>query len=547
MAEGREAESSLLADVISLFERPSTAQHRLARNHRVPNEAAPQLRLGKSAEAVLADIDAVDEGAFTQQNTKLPAPSSLLPPLVVDLDGTLVKTDLLLESLVSMLRQAPLSLFALPCWLLKGRAHLKREIARRARLDVALLPYHCVLLEQLRVEHGKGRSIVLATASDERLAQQVADHLKLFDSVLASDGSTNLSGERKRERLVSQFGERGFDYAANSSRDIAVWSSARTATVVNSNPQLLRSAARVAEVQSVVEERRATLGEYLKALRPQHWLKNLLVFLPVFAARRFYEAPLMESAILAFAAFSCCASSGYLLNDLLDLSADRHHPKKCLRPFASGQLPLSYALVMGPALVVLGCVLAGLVSRLLVGAVLFYVMLTLAYSLYFKRVVVLDVIILASLYTLRIVAGAAAIEIWPSEWLLAFSTFLFMSLALVKRYDELIVMRSVDGDRARARSYQVSDAELLASTGTASGYCAVIVLALYISSSAAQALYRRPEIMLFLCPLLLYWVGHIWLVAHRGRMLDDPLAFAMRDRTSRNLILLMLGTALVAV
>jgi 4-hydroxybenzoate polyprenyltransferase len=484
--------------------------------------------------------------AFEQPSTTLPAPCSRLPPLVVDLDGTLVKTDLLLESLFSLLRQAPLSFFAVPFWLLKGRAHLKREIARRAKLDVTLLPYCTVLLERLRVERGQGRSIVLATASDERLAQQVADHLKLFDSVLASDGSTNLSGERKRERLVSQFGERGFDYAANRSSDIAVWSSAREAIVVNPNPQLLRAVARVASVQSVFEDRRANLAECLNALRPQHWLKNLLVFVPVFAAHRFYEPALMERALLAFAAFCCCASSGYLFNDLLDLSADRHHPKKYLRPFASGRLPLSYALAMGPALVILGFVLAALVSRVLVGVLLLYFALTLIYSLYIKKVALLDVIVLAGLYTLRIMAGAAAVVIWPSEWLLAFSTFLFLSLALVKRYDELVVMRSVDGDHARARSYEISDAELLASKGTASGYMAVLVLALYITSGAAKALYRRPELMWFLCPLLLYWVGRMWLVAHRGKMHDDPLVFALRDRTSRILIILMLGTALLA-
>jgi len=485
--------------------------------------------------------------ASEQQNTTLPAPSSLLLPLVVDLDGTLVKTDLLLESLFSLLWQAPLCLFALPFWLLKGRAHLKREIARRAWLDVALLPYCTVLLEHLRVEHGKGRSIVLATASDERLAQQVADHLKLFDSVLASDGSTNLSGERKRERLVSQFGERGFDYAGNGSSDIAVWSSARKAIVVNPKPRLLRNVARVAEVQSVFEDRRANLAEYLNALRPQQWLKNLLVFVPALAAHRFYEPALMEKALLAFPAFCCCASSGYLFNDLFDLSADRHHPRKCLRPFASGRLPLSYALAMGPALGILGCILAALVSRLLVGVLLLYFALTLAYSLYIKKVALLDVIVLAGLYTLRIMAGAIAVAIWPSAWLLAFSMFLFVSLAFVKRYDELVVMRSVDGDHAKARSYEISDAELLASKGTASGYMAVLVLALYISSSAAKALYRRPEFMWLLCPLLLYWIGHMWLVAHRGKMIDDPLVFALRDRTSRILIVLMLGTALLAV
>ncbi len=482
-----------------------------------------------------------------QQSTTVPAPSSLLPPLAVDLDGTLLKTDLLLESFFSLLRQAPLAALAVPLWLLKGRAHLKREIASRVRLDAALLPYRTALVEQVRVEHGKGRSIVLATASDELLAQQVADHLQLFDSVLASDGNTNLSGERKRDRLVSRFGERGFDYAANGSIDIAVWSSARKAIVVNPNPRLLRAVGKVAAVESVFDDSRPSLAEYLKALRPQQWLKNLLVFVPALAAHRFNEPALVLRSLLAFAAFCCCASSGYLFNDLLDLSADRHHPRKRLRPFASGRLPLAYGLVMVPALLVLGCVLAAFGSRLLVEVVLGYLALTLTYSFYIKTVALLDCLVLAGLYTLRIMGGAAAVAIWPSPWLVAFSMFLFISLALVKRYDELVVMRSVDGDHARARAYEISDAELLASKGTASGYMAALVLALYISSSTAKALYRRPELMWFLVPLLLYWIGHMWLVAHRGKMIDDPLVFALRDRTSRILIVLMLGTALLAV
>ena len=496
----------------------------------------------------VTEVDHIDERtpASEQQGTTSHVPSSLLPPLVVDLDGTLVKTDLLIESLLSLLRHSPLYIFALPFCLLKGRAHLKQEIARRGRLDVALLPYRPDLLEHLRVEHEKGRSLVLATASDVRLAQQVADHLRIFDSVLASDGSTNLSGKRKRERLVSQFGEKGFDYVANESRDLAVWSSARKAIVVSPNQQLVRAVARVAEVESVFGDRRPSLREYLSALRPQQWLKNVLIFVPIFAAHSFIELPLLGKALLAFMAFCCCASAGYVFNDLFDLAADRHHPKKRLRPFASGRLMLFYGLAMVPALTVLACVLALMVSRLFVGIVLLYFAMTFSYSLYLKKMVLLDVLVLASIYTLRIFAGAEAVGIRSSGWLLGFSMALFTSLAFVKRYGELVVMWSVDGDQATARSYELSDAELLASKGTASGYLAVLVLALYISSGAAKALYGRHELMWLLCPLLFYWLGYIWLVAHRGRMIDDPLVFALRDRTSRILILLMLGAAFLA-
>jgi len=504
--------------------------------------------LGIAMEGTTVDVKSrLVEEAATLGHSGGPSLSEMTVPLVVDLDGTLVKPDLLIESLVALLRQRPSSVFALPVWLLKGRAYLKQEIARRISLDVTLLPYRSELVEYLRKQRAAGRSLVLATGSDQRLAAQIADYLKLFDSVLASDGTTNLSGKRKRERLVSLFGERGFDYAADGHRDLAVWSSARKAIAVNASRRMRREISSVTQLEVVLQDHEIGVAGYWQALRPFQWLKNLLVFVPLFTAHSFYEPRLLGKTLLAFLAFCCCASSGYLFNDLLDLSADRHHPQKRLRPFAAGDVPVSYALVMIPVLAGLGCVIGMLVSRLFIEVLVGYLVLTLAYSLYLKTVALLDVLVLAGLYTLRIMAGSVAVIIWPSHWLLAFSMFLFVSLAFVKRYGELVVMRKVSGADGRARSYEASDAELLAAKGTASGYMAVLVLALYITSGAGKPLYRRPELMWFLCPLLLYWVGHIWLVAHRGEMYDDPIVFALHDRTSRMLILLMLATALLAV
>lgn len=469
------------------------------------------------------------------------------PVLVVDLDATLLKTNLLLECLLALLREKPQYVFVLPLWLLRGKAHLKQQIARRVLLDLRVLPYRNEFLHYLETQRAEGRSLVLATANDEQIARQVADHLKLFDSILASDGTTDLSGESRRDRLVAQFGEKGFDYAGNDRHDAVVWASARKVILVGSNPQVSSGAARVAQVERVFEDQRKGPVPYLEALRPRHWLKNLLVFVPLVAAHRVHEIGLLGKALLAFLAFGCYASSGYLLNDLLDLSADRHHPQKRLRPFAAGDLPLSYALAMIPALLGLGCILGRLLSPPCLGVLLIYFALTVTYSLYVKKIVLLDVILLAGLYTIRIMAGSASVGIWPSYWLLAFSTFLFLSLALVKRYGELVIMRSIEGKEAKARGYEMADGELLAAMGTASGYLAVLVLALYITSGTAQVLYGRHELMWFLCPLLLYWISHVWLIAHRGRMHDDPLVFATRDRTSRTLILLMCATALLAV
>jgi 4-hydroxybenzoate polyprenyltransferase len=464
------------------------------------------------------------------------------PPLVVDLDGTLVKSDLLLESILALLRKQPLYAFLLPIWMLRGIAWFKQAVSRRVVLDPGLLPWRNDLIDYLREQRAEGRSIILATASDECIARQVAGRLQLFDLILASDGVMNLAGRNKRNRLVSAFGEKGFDYAGNSRRDLAVWSSARRAILVNPNVALKPDAL----VDRVFEGRRKGLRDYLRALRLRNWAKNLLVFVPLLAAHRVQETGLLEKAGIAFLAFGFCASAGYLLNDLIDLDADRHHPEKRFRPFAAGRLPLAWAFVMIPVLFCLACMLGALVSPGFLGALLFYFALSLTYSLYLKKIVILDVLVLAGLHSARILAGSVAVGIGLSHSLLAFSTFLFFSLALVKRYSELVVMRQVDGVSAHARAYEIGDAELLSAMGTASGYLAVLVLALYIASDTAHVLYEQRNLLWFLCPLMFYWISHVWLTAHRGKMRDDPLVFAACDRTSRILMLLMLATAILA-
>lgn len=469
------------------------------------------------------------------------------PPLAVDLDGTLAKTDLFLESLVVLLKQRIWCALLLPLWLLQGKAYLKQQVARRVELDAAAIPYRQELLDYLKAQRAGGRSLILATAADGRIARAVADYLGIFDRVLASDGIVNLSGGAKRDSLLWEFGPKQFDYAGNGRRDLAVWASARRAILVHPAPRVRSAAASSAQVERVFDERKINLAGYLKPLRLQHWLKNLLVFVPLLAAHRFQEIGLIGKLGLAFVSFGCFASAGYLINDLLDLASDRHHPAKRFRPLAAGDLPLTYAFTMIPALGAMGLALAMTVSAPFVGMVLSYFALSLTYSLRLKYVVLLDVIVLAGLYSMRILAGGAATAIWPSHWLLAFSTFFFFSLALVKRYSELVIMRQIDGDHAKARSYELDDGELLAAMGVASGFLSVLVLAFYINSDKAQALYGRYQWIWFLCPLLLYWIGRVWLIAHRGKMPDDPLVFALQDRTSRILILLMLALVVIAL
>jgi 4-hydroxybenzoate polyprenyltransferase len=467
-------------------------------------------------------------------------------PLVVDLDRTLVRTDLFLESIIALLKRQPGYFLVLPFWLLRGEESFKKELACRISLDARLVPYRSEFLAYLQQQRSQGRRLVLSTSS-ERLARPIADHLGIFDSVVASDGSAPLSGERKRERLVDDFGDKGFDYAGHEGQDLPVWSSARKAIVVSPGDRLVQALAPLVPIQSVFEDRPNGLTDYLTALRPPQWLKNLLVFAPLLLAHRFYEPALFGRAVIAFIAFCCCASSGYLVNDLFDVAVDRGHPTKRLRPFAAGRLPISYALTMIPVLAVLGCALGAWLAPSVLGLLLLYYALTLTYSVYIKRVVLLDVTVLAALYTLRIVAGASAAMIWLSGWLLAFSSLMFFSLAIAKRHVELTVMRAIEGNHASARGYKSRDAVLLASAGVASGYMAVLVLLLYITTDAANGLYGGRNWFWFLCPLLLYWVTYIWLAAHRGKIRDDPFVFALRDLTSRVLILLMIVTALLAL
>lgn len=465
-------------------------------------------------------------------------------PLVVDLDGTLVKTDLLVESFFALVKRNPFYVFVVLFWLFKGRAFLKRQISQHANPDVGLLPYHQEFLNELKARHARGCRLVLATASDEGIARQVADHLRLFDQIIASDGVINLSGRRKRDRLVAEFGERGFDYAGNSRRDLTVWSVARKGIVVNAGRGLSRKAAGATEVERVFGGSEKWLKPYGQALRLPQWLKNLLVFVPLVMAHHFYEAGLLGKAFLAFLSFGLCASAVYLINDLADLSADRHHPRKRHRPFASGELSVLWGIASVPLLLALSLSVSLLLPLPFLEMLVVYFLLNLAYSFYLKRLVLLDVIVLAGLYTMRIMAGSAAVGIWPSSWLLAFSTFLFLSLALVKRYAELVMMGAETG-MVLVRGYQVVDKELLASFGCGSGYVAVLVLAIYISSGAAEILYARHRLMWFLCPLLLYWISYVWLIAHRGEMDDDPLVFTIKNKVSR--VVILLGAIILAL
>ncbi|UPG86538.1 UbiA family prenyltransferase [Luteibacter aegosomatis] len=453
-------------------------------------------------------------------------------PLCVDLDGTLIRSDLLVESALALISQHPLMIFSMLIWLMRGKAYLKKQIAIRVSLDASSLPYNEELLAWLRNERTH-RPLILCTASDMRLTAPVAQHVAIFDDVLASDGHVNLSGSRKAEALVERFGQHGFDYIGNAPVDIAVWKHARFAYVVERGTTLSSAASKVARVERRFGVPGGGMKAWAKAIRIHQWIKNLLVFLPLIAAHRIFDVGALTNAVLGFLAFGLCASSVYLTNDLLDLPSDRKHHRKRNRPFAAGTLPVVAGPVLAFALLFAGFALAFVVSTQFTAILLCYYILTTAYSFKLKRIMMLDVVVLAMLYTSRILAGASATQTAPSFWLLAFSMFIFLSLAMVKRYTELLGLQSRGEVTASGRGYDVEDIPLIQSMGSSSGYLAVLVLALYIESTASSMLYRHPHYLWMLCPLLLYWISRTWAIAHRGVMHDDPVVFAVMDNTSR--------------
>jgi 4-hydroxybenzoate polyprenyltransferase len=468
-------------------------------------------------------------------------------PLVVDLDGTLLRTNSLPESLMTLARKQPLKLLSVPLWCIGGRAQLDRRLAQAAIPDVRTLPYRADVLVYLRAQKQRGRRLVLSTGAYERLGHEVARELGLFDSVIASTGAGDLGSRRKGERLVAEFGIGGFDYLGYSRRDLPVWRNARHALVVSASRGLPRDVAAVVPVEQVFMHRRAGPQDYLQALRVHHWIKNVLVFVPLVAAHRSFEPALMLSALRAFAAFSLCAAGVYLLNDMLDLADDRRHPRKRERKLAAGQIPLAHSLLLLPLLLAGAFLIGAQLPRGFGFTLSAYLVLMFGYCFGLKNVPVLDVLMLSSGYTLRVAAGAAAINVVSPTWLLAFSILIFLSLALLKRYAELVSLRNAPAHLRRARGYVAGDERLLVAEGVASGYLAALVLVLYANTDLARRAYTHCELLWIVALLLLAWISHAWLVAARGRIHHDLVVFAFQDWVSLALICAVSAVAVLAL
>ena len=454
-------------------------------------------------------------------------------PLYVDADGTLIKSNLLIESALRLLKQSPASLFSMLRWLFTGgKARLKHEIAERVDLDPASLPYREEIVALCREAREQGRKVVLATGSDTKYAQAVAEHLGLFDATIGTTLATNLTGKRKLEAILVECPARNFVYAGNEAQDLHIWEHASGA-VVCGDDRLMRRAARVSTVHNHLPPAAGRVGVWLRAIRIHQWAKNVLVFLPfVPLVATLGPADWLLGAV-GFLCFGLCASSVYLTNDLLDLDADRVHERKRRRPIPAGDMSLSGAIWLAGLLLLASFTLAAaLLPAPFLGVLLGYWLLTTAYSFDLKRRVNVDILSLALLYTMRILAGSAVLMVQPSFWMLAFSMFLFFSLAAAKRQVELDALARKGGGRAAGRGYVVEDIPVLRAQGIAAGQLAVLVLALYINDSAALH-FTRPELLWGACPCLLLWINRVWFKAGRGELNEDPVLFALRDGFSQ--------------
>ncbi|HEX4792944.1 MAG TPA: UbiA family prenyltransferase [Humisphaera sp.] len=455
-------------------------------------------------------------------------------PLCVDLDGTLTAGDTSWEAFLLLAKHRPLDLFRVPGWLSKGRGYLKDQIFQRVMPDAAHFPYRQDLLQMLRAMKNEGVRLVLATGSDRRMAAAVADHLGIFDEYIASDGVTNMTRGHKLAELERRFGPRGFDYIGNSAQDIVLWKGARCSYVVAASPSVLKEARAVCQPTRIFEYPQTGWRAALRAMRPHQWVKNLLIFVPLLLAHQLHDLNRIRAVLYAFWSFSACASAIYLINDLLDIEADRRHSRKRFRPFAAGTLGIPAGFVLSLILLVCALAIGAADSRAFLRDLILYLVVTIAYSFWLKRLLLVDVIILAALYTLRIIAGADAAAVELTMWLLAFSMFLFVSIAFAKRYAELIEIEEAGEVDAKGRAYRVTDLRIIESVGPASGYLAVMVFCNYLDSASSNVgrLYPHPHLLWLVAPIILYWITRIWFIARRGELDQDPIVFAIRDNRS---------------
>jgi 4-hydroxybenzoate polyprenyltransferase/phosphoserine phosphatase len=451
--------------------------------------------------------------------------------LIVDLDGTLLQTDLLIESFWSVISHDFFAGIMAILSLRKGRAAFKRYLARKSNIDVNTLPYNQNVIDYIKEWNSTGGIALLVTATDQHIADRIGEHLHLFDKVYGSDGQTNLKGTEKATFLCKRFGSKNFTYMGDSTADFAVWEHASKIITVNAATKIKKKADRKFEKVEHINTTTSKFYIYFKALRPHQWTKNLLVFIPLLAGQQFTAKAILQS-LFAFIAFSVIASGVYIINDLFDLQHDRQHPEKRNRPIASGNISIVNAMVISLLLLFVGLVSASLINTNFLIISLLYLLITMAYSISLKRLIIIDICFLSIFYTLRLLAGSMASEVPLSFWLTAFSVFFFFSLASIKRLDELVDLKSKGGLKINGRGYHITDIPIISQIATASGLTAVLVMALYLNSEEVIALYALPEVLWGICMVLLFWMNRFIILANRGKIHGDPIVFSMKDRIS---------------
>ena len=444
----------------------------------------------------------------------------------------------MLESVLLLLKRNPLYAFLLPLWLLRGRANLKHQLAQRVDLAGLQLPFNPELLAYLHEQRAMGRPLYLISASNEKPVAALVEKLQLFDGYAGSDQTVNLKATAKLQRIQHMNQSAPFAYAGNSRADLPIWQQAQQVLLVNCPPALSDKFLERANDVLQFDAPDAPFTRFFIAIRLHQWLKNSLLFLPLILSHQLNNLALVLQAGTGFLSFSLCASSVYLLNDMLDLHSDRQHPEKRLRPFAAGDLPLVYGLIGAPLLLLAAVLVALPLAVEFLYVLGFYWITTCLYSFWLKRLLIIDAITLAGLYTLRIIAGSAAIGVVTTNWLLGFSLSVFFGLALLKRYTELDNLQSRGGSEISGRAYTTASLRAISLAGGVSSLLAVIVFAFYINAPDITTLYSVPELLWLICPLLLYLLWRIWSIAQQGLLHEDPIVFAITDSRSQLVTLL---------
>lgn len=459
-------------------------------------------------------------------------------PLVVDIDGSLLKTDLLYEAMISLIRKNPIQFLKCLPSITKGKVFFKNNIFRYAEIDYKNLPYNEEILQFCSNEFLQGRKLVLATASPLKSAIEISKLFPMFSEVYGTEDKVNVKGRNKLKILIDRFGKGKFDYIGNSKADKVIFSSSRNSYLVNPLQSVEKKTKKIANLTYTWHSERASLKDYIKEIRAYQWIKNILIFVPLITAHLFFSMHAIVLTTIAFFIFSMVASSGYLLNDILDVQSDRIHPKKRDRAIASGKMSIPNALLLGILFLSSGLYFAISMNVIFFYTLLFYFIVSFLYSFFLKKMVLYDVFVLAMLYSIRVFAGSLVVNVPLSFWLISFSTFIFLSLAFLKRYSELISLTDKDILKKQSRGYYYEDKNLVQGMGIASGFLAIVVFALYINSNEVMVLYSRPKVLWPISFLLLFWIGRIWLFTTRGKMTDDPIVFSLKDITSYFVFLL---------